>query len=88
MGLCRASGSKSKRCPQQFRLFPAYLLLRFEYGIDKFLVRDLAAEMLLSHIIVYLEFGVFKEFLAGPCPDVERRIPVVGYIDAHKFGTG
>ena len=44
--------------------------------------------MSLGHIIVYLEFGVLKKFLSDPCPDVERRIPVVGHVDADKLGTG
>ena len=45
--------------------------------VYKLLVRDLAVEMSLSHIIVYLEFDVLKKFITDPCPDVERRIPIV-----------
>ena len=81
MGLCRASGCKGKRCTQQFRLLPAYLFLRLEDGVDKLLVRDLAVERPLGRIIVYLEFCVLKKFLSDPCPDVERRIPVVEHVD-------
>ena len=44
--------------------------------------------MSLGHIIVYLEFGVLKKFFSDPCPDVERRIPIVGHIDSDKLGTG
>jgi hypothetical protein len=88
MGLCRTSGGKSKRCSQQFRLLTAYLFLRLEDSIDKFLVRDLTVEMSLGHIIVYLELGVLKKLLSDPCPDVERRIPVVGHIDTYKLCTG
>ena len=88
MNLCRTTSGKSERCSQQFRLLTAYLLLRLEDGIDKFLVRDLTVEMSLGHIIVYLKLGVLKKLLSDPCPDVERRISVVGHVDAHKFGTG
>ena len=77
MNLCRTTSGKSERCSQQFRLLFVYLFLRLEYGIDKLLVRDLAVEMSLGHIIVYLEFGVLKKFITDPCPDVERRIPIV-----------
>lgn len=88
MNLCLSTGGKNESSAQQFRLFPAYLLLRLEYGVDKFLVRDLSVEMSLGHIIVYLEFCVLKKFLSDPCPDVERRIPVVGHVDSDKLGTG
>lgn len=88
MNLRRSSGGKSKSCSQQLGLLPAYLFLRLEDGIDKFLVRDLSVEMLLCHIIVYLELCVLKEFLSDLGPDMERRIPVVGHIDAHQFCTG
>ena len=88
MSLCRTTGSKHKCRSKQLCLCFVHLFLRLENGIDKFLVRNLTVEMLLSHIIVYLEFGVLKELLSDPCPDMKRRIPVVGYIDAHKFGTG
>ena len=88
MNLCRTTSGKSERCSQQFRLLTAYLLLRLEDGIDKLLVRDLAVKMSLGRIIVYLEFGVLKKLITDPCPDVERRIPVVRHVDAHKFGTG
>ena len=88
MNLCLSTGGKSESSAQQLGLLHAYLFLRLENGIDKFLVRNLPVEMSLGHIIVYLEFGVLKEFLSDPCPDMKRRIPVVGYIDAHKFGTG
>ena len=44
--------------------------------------------MLLGYIIVYLKLGVLKKLLSDPCPDVERRISVVGHIDSDKFGTG
>ena len=71
-----------------FRLLSVYLFLRFEDGVDKFFVRDLPVEMSLSHIIVYLELGVLKKLLSDPCPDVERRVPVVGHVDSDKFGTG
>lgn len=88
MNLRRSSNGKGENSAQQFRLFSVYLFLRLEDGIDKLLVRNLAVEMPLSHIIVYLEFGVLEKFLADPCPDMERRIPVIGDIDAHQFGTG
>ena len=48
-----------------------------EAGVDKFLVRDLAVKMSLGHIIVYLEFDILKKFISDPCPDGERRIPIV-----------
>ena len=88
MSLWRSADSKGECRAQQFRLLPAYLFLRLEYGIDKLLVRDLTVEMSLGHIIVYLELGVLKKFLSDPCPDVERRIPVVGHVDSDKLGTG
>ncbi len=71
MNICWTAYGKGENRTQQLGLFPAYLFLLFKYGIDKFLVRDLSVEMPLGHIIVYLEFGVFKEFLSDPCPDVE-----------------
>ena len=88
MNLRRSSGGKGENSAQQFRLFSIYLFLRLKYGIHKFLVRNLAVEMLMGHIIVYLELGVLIEFHSDPCPDMERRIPVVGDIEVHKFGTG
>ena len=88
MNLRRASGGKDKCSPKQLCLCFVYLFLRIEYSVDKFLVRDLSVEMSLGHIIVYLELGVLIELLSNTCPDVERRIPVVGYIDAHQFGPG
>ena len=88
MNLCRTTGGKSESCSQQFSLLPVYLFLRLEYGIDKFLVRDLPVEMSLGHIIVYMKLGVLKKFLSDPCPDVERRVPVVGHVDSDKLGTG
>ena len=86
--LCWSASSKGENCIQQLRLFFTYLFLRFKHSIDKFFVRDLPVEMLLGHIIVYLEFGVLEKFLSDPCPDVEQRIPVVGHVDADKFCTG
>ena len=77
MNLCRSTGGKGKSYFQQFRLLPVYLFLWLEHGIDKLLIRDMAVEMSLGHIIVYLELGVLIEFLSDPCPDMERRIPVV-----------
>lgn len=88
MNICRTSSGKGKCSTQQLRLLPAYLFMRLEYGIDKFLIRDLTLEMPLGHIIVYLELDVLEKFLADSCPDMERWIPVVGDIDAYKFGTG
>ena len=88
MGLCRATDGKGKCSPKQLCLCFTYLFLRLKYCIDKFLVRDLSVEMLLCHIIVYLELGVLEKFLSGPCPDKERWIPVVGNIETYKFGTG
>ena len=88
MNLCLSTGGKSESSAQQLGLLHAYLFLRLENGIDKFLVRDLAVKMSLGHIIVYLEFGVLKKLLADPCPDVERRVPVVGHVDSDKLGTG
>ena len=88
MNLCRTTSGKSERCSQQFRLLSVYLFLRLEDSVDKFFVRDLPVEMSLSHIIVYLELGVLKKLLSDPCPDVERRIPVVGHVDSDKLGTG
>ena len=88
MSLCRTANGKGGNRTQQFRLLPAYLFLRLENGVDKFFVRDLPVEMSLGHIIVYLEFGVLKKFLSDPCPDVKRRIPVVGHVDSDKLGTG
>ena len=88
MNLCRSTGGKGKSYFQQFRLLPVYLFLRLEDGIDKLLVREQAVKVSLGHIIVYLEFGVLKKLLADPCPDMERRIPVVGHVDSDKFGTG
>ncbi len=77
MSLRQSSGGKGENGAQQFRLLTAYLLLRLEDGIDKFLVRDLTVEMSLGHIIVYLKLGVLKKLLSDPCPDVERRITIV-----------
>ena len=88
MNLCWSASSKRENCAQQLRLLPAYLLLRFEYGVGKLLVRDLPVEMPLGHIIVYLELGVLIEFLSDPCPDMERRIPVVGHVDSDKLCSG
>lgn len=88
MNLCLSTGSKGKSYFQQFSLPYAYLFLRLEDGVDKLLVRDLPVEMSLGHIIVYMELGVLKKFLSDPCPDVERRIPVVGHADSDKLGTG
>ena len=88
MNLCRTTSGKSERCSQQFRLLSVYLFLWLEHGIDKLLIRDMAVEMSLGHIIVYLELGVLIEFLSDPCPDMERRIPVVGHVDSDKLGTG
>ena len=88
MSLCWPTDSKSECSTQQLGLLPVYLFLRLEHSIDKLLVRDLPVEMSLGHIIVYLEFCVLKKLISDPCPDVERRIPVVGYVDAYKFGTG
>ena len=88
MNLCRTTSGKSERCSQQFRLLSVYLFLWLEHGIDKLLIRDMAVEMSLCHIIVYLELDVLKKFLSDPCPDVERRIPVIGDIDADKLSTG
>ena len=88
MNLRRSSGGKGENSAQQFRLFSIYLFLRIEYSVDKFLVRDLSVEMSFGHIIVYLELGVLIEFLSDPCPDMERRIPVVGHVDSDKLGTG
>ena len=88
MNLCRTTGHKHKCSPKQLCLYLVHLLLRLEYGIDKLLVRGLTVEMSLGHIIVYLKLGVLKKFLSDPCPDVERRIPVVGHVDSDKLGTG
>ena len=88
MSLCRTTGSKHKCRPKQLCLYLVYLFLRLEDGIDKLLVRDLAVKMSLGHIIVYLELGVLKKLLSDPCPDVERRIPVVGHVNSDKLGTG
>ena len=88
MNLCWSASSKRENCAQQLRLLLAYLLLRFEYGVGKLLVRNLAVKMSLGHIIVYLEFGVLKKFLSDPCPDVERRIPVARHVDADKLCSG
>ena len=88
MNLCRTTSGKSERCSQQFRLLSVYLFLRLEDSVDKFFVRDLPVEMSLSHIIVYLELGVLKKLLSDPCPDVERRVPVVGHVDSDKLCSG
>ena len=88
MNLCLSTGGKNESSTQQLGLLPVYLFLRLEYGIDKLLVRNLAVKMPLGHIIVYLELGILKKFLADSCPDVERRIPAVGHIDADKLRTG
>ena len=88
MNLCRTTSGKSERCSQQFRLLSVYLFLRLEDGIDELFVRDLAVKMPLGHIIVYLELDGLKKFLADPCPDVERRIPVVGHVDSDKLCSG
>ena len=77
MNLRRSSGGKGENSAQQFRLFSIYLFLRIEYSVDKLLVRDFAVKMLLGRIIVYLEFDILKKFLSDPCPDMERRIPIV-----------
>lgn len=60
MNLCRTTSGKSERCSQQFRLLSVYLFLWLEHGIDKLLIRDMAVEMSLCHIIVYLELDVLK----------------------------
>ena len=78
MNLCLSIGGKSERGFQQLRLLSAYLFLRLKNGIDKLLVCDFAIKMSLGHIIVYLELGALKKLLSGSCPDVERRITVVG----------
>lgn len=56
IGLCRTTESKSECSPKQLCLLLVYLFLRFENGIDKFLVRDLPVEMPL----VYLELGALR----------------------------
>ena len=71
MSLRQSSGGKGENGAQQLRLLSVYLFLRLEDSVDKLLVRDLTVEMSLCHIIVYLEFGVLKEFFSDPCPDVE-----------------
>ena len=63
MNLCRPTESKRECRPKQLCLYLVHLFLRIEYSIDKLLVRDLAVEMSLSHIIVYLEFDVLKKFI-------------------------
>lgn len=88
MSLCRTANGKGENRTQQLGLLPIYLLLRLKYGIDKFLVRNLPVEMLLGHIIVYLELGVLIEFFSDTCPDMKRRISVVGHTDAYKLGSG
>ena len=88
MHLCWTTRSKHECRPKQLCLYLVYLFLRIEDGIDKLLVRNLPVEMLLYHIIVYLEFDVFKKFLSGPCLYMERRIPVIGDIDADKLCAG
>lgn len=60
MNLCRPTESKRECRPKQLCLYLVHLFLRIEYSIDKLLVRDLAVEMALGHIIVYLEFDVLK----------------------------
>ncbi len=60
MNLCWSASGKGENGTQQFRLFSIYLFLRIKYSVDKLLVRDLAVEMALGHIIVYLEFDVLK----------------------------
>ncbi len=77
MNLCRPTESKRECRPKQLCLYLVHLFLRIEYSIDKLLIRDLAVEMSLGHIIVYLEFDVLKKLITDPCPDVERRIPIV-----------
>ena len=77
MNFRRSSSGKGENGTQQFRLFSIYLFLRIKYSVDKLLVRDLAVEMSLGHIIVYLEFDILKKFITDPCPDVKRRIPIV-----------
>ena len=77
MNLCRPTESKRECRPKQLCLYLVHLFLRIEYRIDKLLIRDLAVEMSLAHIIVYLEFDILKKFISDPCPDVERRIPIV-----------
>ena len=88
MYLSWATYSKFKGYSKQIGLYFIDLLLRLEDGIDKFFVRNLTVKMGLSHIIVYLEFGLLENLITYPCPDVERRIPVVGYIDTDKFRSG
>ena len=78
MNLCLSTGGKSESNAQQLGLLPAYLILRLKYGIDKLLVRNLASEISLGHIIVYLELGVLKKFLSAPYPHMGRRISVIG----------
>lgn len=86
MGLCRTANGKGKSRTQQLGLPCAYLFLRFENGIDKFLVRDLPVEMFLSHIIVNLELGVFKKLITDPCPDMERQLARLN-LDTNVFPT-
>ena len=88
MHLCRTTGSKHEYRSKQLCLYLVYLFMRLEDGIDKLFVRDLAVKMSLGHIIVYLEFGDLRKLLSDPCPDVERRIPVIGHVDSDKLGTG
>ena len=88
MSLCRATNSKFKGYSKQIGLYFINLFLRLEDSIDKFFIRNLTVKMGLSHIVIYLEFGLLENLIAYPCPDVERRIPVVGYIDTDKFRSG
>ncbi len=88
MGLCWTTRSKHECRPKQLCLYLVYLFLRLEDGIDKFFVRELTVKMGLSHIVIYLEFALIKKFIAYPCPDMERWIPVVRHIDTDKFRPG
>lgn len=85
MYLSWATYSKFKGYSKQIGLYFIDLLLRLEDGIDKFFVRNLTVKMGLSHIIIYLELGVLENLITYPCPDMERRITVVRYIDTDKF---
>ena len=77
MNLCCTIGCKGESRTQQLGLSSIYLFLWLENDIDKLLVRNFAVKMSLGHIIVYLEFYVLKKLLSDPCPDMERRIPIV-----------
>lgn len=88
MNLCLTAYGDFKGCTKQIYLLLINLFLRLEDSIDKFFIRNLTVKMGLSHIVIYLEFGLLENLIAYPCPDVERRIPVVGYIDTNKFRSG